>query len=98
MRNRTLEAPNGIKSRLTSLEFSFVKIFASFDVGEAVSRKKIVYEFGEDYLNYDQNRLDTMVMRLRKKIVCKAKMEIPLHTVRIRGFAFCDILILGIFD
>lgn len=94
MRNRTLEAPNGAKVRLTSLEFSFIKIFALFDSGEAVSRKKIVTEFGEDYLTYDQNRLDTMVTRLRKKIEIEAKMAIPLHTVRVRGFAFDDVLIL----
>jgi len=94
LRNRTLEAPNGVLTRLTSLEFSFIKIFALVDVGEAVSRKKIVQEFGEDYLSYDQNRLDTMVTRLRKKIEVEAKMAIPLHTVRVRGFAFDDVLIL----
>lgn len=94
LRSRTLAAPNGLCSRLTSLEFSFIKIFALVDVGEAVSRKKIVMEFGEDYLSYDQNRLDTMVTRLRKKIEAEAQMQIPLHTVRVRGFSFGDVLIL----
>jgi DNA-binding response OmpR family regulator len=94
MRRQTLLAPNGRKVRLTSLEFAFVKLFALHEVGEPVSRKRIVQEFGEDYLNYDQNRLDTLVKRLRRKVEQEALMGLPLHTVRVRGFAFNDVLVI----
>jgi DNA-binding response OmpR family regulator len=96
IRNRVLEAPNHKKVDLTSLEFSFIKIFALVDPGESVSRKKIVQEFGEDYLSYDQNRLDTMVRRLRKKVDQEIGVRLPLNTVRVRGFAFDDVLIIDI--
>lgn len=94
MRDRFIEAPNGRSMHLTSLEFSFIKVFAFSDPGEPVSRRKIVEEFGEDYLSYDQNRLDTLVRRLRKKTELELQTKLPLNTVRVKGFAFCDVLML----
>ncbi len=94
MRERLLEAPNGETINLTSLEFSFLKIFSMVEVNEAVSRKKIVKEFGEDYLSYDQNRIDTMVKRLRRKIETQLRVKLPLNTERVRGFSFGDVLII----
>jgi DNA-binding response OmpR family regulator len=94
MRGQTLQAPNGQRVTLTSLEFAFIKLFALYEVGEAVPRKRIVQEFGENYLNYDQNRLDTVVTRLRKKVEHEALVMLPLHTVRVRGFAFNDVLVI----
>jgi len=94
MRDRRLEAPNGESINLTSLEFNFLKIFSMVEVNEAVSRKKIVKEFGEDYLSYDQNRIDTMVKRLRKKIETHIHVKLPLKTERVRGFSFGDVLII----
>jgi hypothetical protein len=94
MRHRRLEAPDGSTSELTSLEFSFIKIFTMVEVGEAVSRKKIVQAFGEDYINYDQNRIDTMVRRLRQKIESRIGVKLPLNTERVRGFSFGDVLII----
>lgn len=94
MRERRLGAPNGQTISLTSLEFNFLKIFSMVEVNEAVSRKKIVKEFGEDYLSYDQNRIDTMVKRLRKKIETQLHVKLPLNTERVRGFSFGDVLII----
>lgn len=96
IRRRSLTAPSGASLELTSLEFSFVKIFTMVDMGEAVSRKKIVLEFGEDYLAYDQNRLDIMVGRLRRKVLNATGLQLPLHTVRVRGFSFDDVLIIDV--
>jgi len=79
---------------LTSLEFSFLKLLATIESGEALSRKAIVQAFGEDYLSYDQNRLDTMVKRLRRKVQQEAGLALPLHTVRVKGFAFDDVLVI----
>ena len=64
------------------------------DVGEAVSRKSIVLAFGEDYLSYDQNRIDTLVRRLRQKIEACAGVQLPLNTERVRGYSFGDLLII----
>jgi hypothetical protein len=94
MRYRRLEAPNGASMALTSLEFAFVKMFAMVDTGEAISRKQIVQTFGEDYLTYDQNRIDTMVRRLRRKAETGLAMKLPLNTERVRGYSFGDLLII----
>jgi hypothetical protein len=94
MRYRRLEAPNGASMGLTSLEFAFIKMFAMVDTGEAISRKQIVQGFGEDYLSYDQNRIDTMVRRLRRKTEAGLAMKLPLNTERVRGYSFGDLLII----
>lgn len=94
MRSRRLEAPGGGQIGLTSLEFIFIKNFAMVEVGEPVSRKQIVMAFGEDYLSYDQNRIDTMVRRLRQKIETRIGIKLPLNTERVRGYSFGDVLIL----
>lgn len=96
MRHRRLEAPAGGTIELTSLEFAFIKIFTMVEVGEAVSRKQIVLAFGEDYLSYDQNRIDTMVRRLRQKIETRIGVKLPLNTERVRGFSFGDVLIIDL--
>jgi hypothetical protein len=94
MRYHRLDAPNGASMRLTSLEFNFIKIFAMAEIGETVSRKQIVQAFGEDYLTYDQNRIDTMVRRLRQKAETDLHMKLPLNTERVRGYSFGDLLII----
>ncbi|MFC0575942.1 winged helix-turn-helix domain-containing protein [Paraburkholderia solisilvae] len=94
LHQRSLIAPNTSRTKLTSLEFTLIKVFALTEKGEVVSRKRIIDEFGEHYLSYDQNRLDTTVMRLRKKVRAQLGMALPLNTVRVRGFTFDDWLIL----
>lgn len=96
LRSRRLESPCGKSLDLTSLEFEFVKIFSMVEVGEAVSRRKIVLAFGENYLAYDQNRMDTLVRRLRKKVQLEIGVKLPLNTVRVRGFSFGETLSLDI--
>jgi DNA-binding winged helix-turn-helix (wHTH) protein len=94
LHQRSLIAPNSKKTKLTSLEFTLIKIFALTEMGQVASRKKIIDEFGEHYLSYDQNRLDTMITRLRKKVKNRLELTLPLNTVRVRGFSFDDLLIL----
>lgn len=94
MRYHRLEAPNGASMALTTLEFSFIKMFAMVDTGHAVSRRRIVEAFGEDYLSYDQNRIDTMVRRLRRKAETGLGLKLPLNTERVRGYSFGDLLII----
>jgi DNA-binding response OmpR family regulator len=94
MRHHCLDVPGGTSIPLTSLEFIFIKLFAMVEIGEAVSRKQIVTAFGEDYLTYDQNRIDTLVRRLRQKIKMHGGVTLPLNTERVRGFSFGDVLII----
>jgi DNA-binding response OmpR family regulator len=82
-----LTPPKGPSVPLTTMELAFVKMLAKAD-GQPVSRKDIVTSFGEDYLQYDQNRLDTMVRRLRQKFLAEAGVQIPVKTVRTTGFIF----------
>jgi len=94
MRYRRLESPAGAGVKLTTLEFNFIKIFATVEIGEVVSRKQIVQSFGQDYLSYDQNRIDTMVRRLRQKVEGCIGVKLPLNTERVRGYSFGDLLII----
>ncbi|CAB3774586.1 DNA-binding response regulator [Paraburkholderia humisilvae] len=94
LRQHVLAAPNDKKTKLTNLEFTLLKIFAVLEQGEVVTRRRIIDEFGENYMTYSQNRLDTIVMRLRRKIRMMAGATLPLNTVRVRGFSFDDWLIL----
>lgn len=96
IRHRHLETPDGAVIELTSLEFAFIKMFTVVEVGETVSRKLIVQAFGEDYLSYDQNRIDTLVRRLRQKIEARTGVKLPLNTERVRGFSFGDTLIIDL--
>lgn len=96
IRDHRLQVPSGVSIPLTSLEFIFIKMFALVEVGEAVSRKQIVKAFGEDYLSYDQNRIDTLVRRLRQKFKSRGAIRLPLNTERVRGFSFGEPLIIDL--
>ncbi|MCC2632435.1 MAG: domain S-box protein [Ramlibacter sp.] len=53
-----------------------------------VSRKDIVGALGEDYLQYDQRRLDTQMRRLRRKVEEASGLKLPVATLRGAGFRF----------
>lgn len=94
--HKYLEAPCNTRIELTSLEFIFIKIFTMAEMGEPVSRKQIVQTFGEDYLSYDQNRIDTLVRRLRQKVEARVGTKLPLNTERVRGFSFGAVLVIDL--
>lgn len=56
--------------------------------GDTISRQDIVAALGEDFLNYDQRRLDTQMRRLRRKVEDAAGIALPLNTVRNVGYCF----------
>lgn len=94
LRHRRLAAPGGESIALTGLEFCFVRLLALVERGEAVSRRCIVQEFGHDYLDYEQNRIDTLVRRLRGKAARLQGVRLPLNTERLRGYSFGAVLII----
>ena len=56
--------------------------------GELVDRRCIVAALGEDFLQYDQRRLDTQIHQLRKAVWDAAGVELPLRAIRNRGYQF----------
>ncbi|MDN2712505.1 response regulator transcription factor [Janthinobacterium sp. SUN118] len=53
-----------------------------------VSRQQIVQSLGEDYLDYDQRRLDTQIRRLRRKTEQATGLPLPINTARNAGYRF----------
>lgn len=56
--------------------------------GEIASRHQIVEALGEDYLSYDQRRLDTQMRRLRRKVQEATGLNLPINTARNAGYRF----------
>lgn len=56
--------------------------------GEIVSRQSIVQALGEDFLHYDQRRLDTQMRRLRRKAEETLGIPLPVNTSRNVGYSF----------
>jgi PAS domain S-box-containing protein len=54
--------------------------------GDCVHRQAIVDALGEDYLQYDQRRLDTQMRRLRRKVEEASGLKLPISTVRSVGY------------
>ncbi|RLL64368.1 DNA-binding response regulator [Ochrobactrum soli] len=79
----------GQKLRLTSTERCLLdRLFVA--CGELVERKVLVEEaLGQDVFEFNDAHLNTIVARLRKRAM-RAGMDLPLHTIRGRGFFFAD--------
>jgi len=56
--------------------------------GQNVSRRQIVEALGAEYLDYDQRRLDTQMLRLRRRIASVSGQTLPVKTVRNSGYCF----------
>ncbi|MBP7566128.1 MAG: winged helix-turn-helix domain-containing protein, partial [Burkholderiaceae bacterium] len=56
--------------------------------GDYVTREAIVKALGEDWLSYDQRRLDTQMRRLRRKVEEACGLRLPITTLRGVGFRF----------
>lgn len=56
--------------------------------GQTVSRRTIVEALDEDYIHYDQRRLDTQIHRLRRKTMEASGCDLPINTIRNGGYQF----------
>ncbi|XQE68685.1 response regulator transcription factor [Pseudomonas sp. P3C3] len=56
--------------------------------GHDVSRQQIVEALGEDFLLYDQRRLDTQMRRLRRNVELASGQTLPVKTLRNAGYCF----------
>lgn len=89
MGTRELKAPNRQGLRLSHQE-SMVLHCLMRNAGNTVSRREIVNALDEDYLTYDQRRLDTQILRLRRSVKQATGLELPLKTLRNSGYCFYE--------
>lgn len=74
---------------LTSQSYIVFRTITSGE-GKPVSRRKIVEALGENYLHYDQRRLDTQMHQLRKLVIESSGLELPVRTARGRGYQITE--------
>ena len=81
--------PRLIPPGLTAVPLSaqdYTVLHALATGGASVRRQAIVKALGEDYLQYDQRRLDTQMRRLRRKVEQACGLQLPVATVRGVGY------------
>lgn len=84
---RQLISPRGLALQLSRNEFTLVQLFAERP-GVPVSRRAIVQAYGEQWLSYDQRRMDTLISRLRKRCRDTLNDDLPLKTEHGEGYSF----------
>jgi two-component system OmpR family response regulator len=88
----TVRGPNGLTQTLSLQEVTLLREFAQAE-NHFVSRRQLVKALGHDYLAYDEQRLEAMISRLRKKLSPLG--ENPLKAAHGRGYVFTQVLRLG---
>lgn len=84
---RVLHAP-GAPTVPLSLQDAVVLACLMRKAGENISRREIVEALGADYLAYDQRRLDSQMLRLRRRVASFSGIALPVKTVRNSGYCF----------
>ncbi len=86
--NWALTAPNNRRMILTSKEGAFMTAVMSKS-GEIVPKESIMQQLGYDLSNTENNNsLDVLIARIRKKCREKCALDLPVITHRNRGYAF----------
>ena len=83
---RQLIPPGFAAIDLSAHDFTVLKALAQ--AHGSASREAIVAALGEDFLSYDQRRLDTQMRRLRRKVEDACGLELPVSTLRGMGYHF----------
>lgn len=83
---RRLIAPDGVSISLSQQDH--IVLLTLMSGGESVTRRTIVEALGEDFLDYDQRRLDTQMRRLRRKVSEACSQPLPVSTLRSIGYRF----------
>lgn len=82
-------APPGLSAiALSAQDHTVLRALATG--GACVRRRDIVQALGEDYLQYDQRRLDTQMRRLRRKVQQQSGVSLPVATMRGTGYRFYE--------
>lgn len=85
---RRLIAPDHVSIALSAQDYTV--LHALMRHGGATTRRAIVEALGENYLDYDQRRLDTQMRRLRRKVASASSHALPVNTLRNIGYCFYD--------
>jgi len=81
----SLQAPNGTRVPLTKTERRLVaRLLERAD--SVVSREELIEAMAGDALDFDPHRLDSMIHRLRRKVVGLAGLALPLSSVHGEGY------------
>lgn len=85
---RRLISPDGVSISLSRQDH--IVLLTLMIGGEAVTRRTIVEALDEDFLEYDQRRLDTQMRRLRNKVKGVCSSPLPVSTLRSIGYRFYE--------
>ena len=84
---RRLLPPGGDAIALSQQDVTVLHVLMA-EPERIVSRQQIVQSLGENFLCYDQRRLDTQISRLRRKAEQATGMILPINTARNAGYRF----------
>ena len=82
-----LASPRGTSVRLSRIERLVVSVLAA-SPGEAVTRDTIISRLTQDIQDFDPRRLETLIHRLRRKVLSATDEPLPLNSVRGVGYVF----------
>jgi DNA-binding winged helix-turn-helix (wHTH) protein len=82
-----LIAPDGRPIPLSHNECCVLKAAANAN-GSLVSRRMLISALGQDFLLYDERRLESLVSRLRRKLALYAPEGFPIRGVKGQGYLF----------
>ncbi|OGB22671.1 MAG: histidine kinase [Burkholderiales bacterium RIFCSPLOWO2_02_FULL_57_36] len=85
---RRLITPDGVSISLSRQDH--IVLLTLMSGGECVTRRTIVEALEEDFLAYDQRRLDTQMRRLRHKVKEACSSPLPVSTLRSIGYRFYE--------
>jgi two-component system OmpR family response regulator len=85
--NLSIRTGTGIEIDLTRQECQLLTVFAKSYGGEA-SRRHLIEGLGEEFLLFDQRRLETMISRLRRKLTSASGIENVIRSIRGDGYLF----------
>lgn len=83
----TLLAPDGAQIALTGKELQFIKLLAASQ-GKAVGRESLLVKLYQRHDEYTSRSLDSLVRRLRVKIMSATAVPVPIKTIHAVGYCF----------
>lgn len=83
---RRLISPAGVTVALS--EQDHIVLLTLMSGAEIVTRRSIVEALGENFVDYDQRRLDTQMRRLRRKVKEACNQPLPVNTLHAIGYRF----------
>ena len=73
--------------RLTVKEFQLL-YYLAFNSGQVISKEQIYYQLWKEDINTESNSVETLIMRLRKKLEQDTSNPIFIETIRGGGYRF----------